>query len=132
LIALIRPARIARRFLLLLARSPLGPFLAGWLFNNMSFALPVKRLRETEHLIAFEHPQPMYPVHILLVPRRTIASLVELEARDAPFLLDLFLTVKDLVDALGLEPSGYRLIANGGRYQEFPYLHFHLVSGVEA
>jgi histidine triad (HIT) family protein len=95
----------------------------------MNANLPVKRLRETEHLVAFDHPLPSYPVHILLVPRRAVSGLAALEPEDAPFLIDLFVTVQDLVEALGLEPAGYRLIANGGKYQEFPYLHFHLVSG---
>ena len=126
-----KPALIARRFLLPLVRSQLGALLARWVFAKMSFALPVKRLRETEHLIAFNHPFPSYPVHILLVPRRAVASMEELGVQDAAFLIDLFLTVKDLVEALGLERNGYRLIANGGKYQEFPYLHFHLVSGKE-
>jgi histidine triad (HIT) family protein len=100
------------------------------LFSRMSFALPVQRLRETPTLFAFYHPQPAYPVHILLVPRRAIASLMELDpAQDAAFLADLFTAVQSLVAELHLEQAGYRLIVNGGEYQDFPYLHFHLVSG---
>jgi histidine triad (HIT) family protein len=96
----------------------------------MSFALPVQRLRETPTLLAFHHPQPAYPVHILLVPRRAVASLGELDpVLDASFLVDLFAAVQSLVAEFRLEQSGYRLIVNGGEYQDFPYLHFHLVSG---
>jgi histidine triad (HIT) family protein len=98
----------------------------------MNFALPIHRLRQTEHLVAFHHPLPSYPVHILLVPRRAVPGLAALGPQDAPFLIDLFRTVQELVAALGLESSGYRLIANGGKHQEFPYLHFHLVSGESA
>jgi len=96
----------------------------------MSFAIPVQRLRETQSLIAFYHPQPTYPVHILLVPKKALASLSVLTPTDAPFLVDLFQTVQDLVKELGLESGGYRLIVNGGRYQDVPQLHFHLVSDV--
>ena len=93
----------------------------------MSFALPVERLRETSTLLAFEHPRPAYKVHILLVPKQPIASLSELDpARDADFLADLFSSVQELVEKLGL--GSYRLIVNGGKYQNFPFLHFHLVS----
>ena len=96
----------------------------------MSFILPVERLRETPTLFAFYHPQPAYPVHILLVPRQAIASLMELDpAQDAAFLADLFASVQSLVAELHLEQAGYRLIVNGGEYQDFPYLHFHLISG---
>ncbi len=100
-----------------------------FLFTHMSFTLPVHRLRETGTLLAFHHPQPAYPLHILLVPRRVIASLAELDpVLDAPFLADLFATVQSLVVEFKLEQSGYRLIVNGGEYQDFPYLHFHLIS----
>ena len=70
----------------------------------MSFAIPVKRLRETSNLIAFHHPSPSYKVHILLVPKRQVQTLADLDLK------------------------AYRLIVNGGEYQDFPHLHFHLIS----
>jgi histidine triad (HIT) family protein len=94
----------------------------------MSFAIPVKRLKETETLMAFHHPRPSHPLHILLVPKRPYASLLELAPDDAGFSKDLFTTVQDLVREFGLERSGYRLIANGGAYQDVPHLHFHLIA----
>ena len=91
--------------------------------------LPVQRLRETGTLLAFHHPQPAYPLHILLVPRREIPSLAELDpVLDASFMADLFAAVQSLVAEYRLEQAGYRLIVNGGEYQDFPYLHFHLIS----
>ncbi len=100
----------------------------GWIFSHMSFALPVKRLRETKSLIAFYHPNPTYKVHILLVPKKSIASLSELAPADQDFLAELFQCVQSLVAELHLEEAGYRLIVNGGKYQQIPQLHFHLVS----
>jgi len=112
-----------------LARTPAAGFFVGWLFAHMSFALPLKRLRETESLVAFHHPQPAYPVHILIVPRRAVPDLMALQTADADFFLDLFPTVQSLVAQFNLESTGYRLITNGGPYQDIPQLHFHLVSG---
>jgi histidine triad (HIT) family protein len=95
----------------------------------MSCAIPVQKLRETNTLLAFYHPQPVYPLHILLVPKREIPSLADLNpVQDAPFLADLFAIVQSLVSELHLEQAGYRLIVNGGKFQDLPYLHFHLVS----
>ncbi len=94
----------------------------------MSFAIPVQRLRETPVLLAFHHPHPSYPVHILLVPKRDYCSLMEVSLQDTAFLRDLVQTVQELVREFGLEQSGYRLVANGGAYQEVPILHFHLIS----
>ena len=95
----------------------------------MSFAIPVERLRETETLMAFHHPRPAYPVHILLVPKRPLASLTSISKSDTDFLQDLFTTTQSLIAEMNLEADGYRLITNGGPYQDIPHLHFHLVSG---
>jgi len=102
--------------------------LIGWVFENMSFAIPVQRLRETETLMAFYHPKPSYAFHVLLVPKRSVASLKEFDSHDSDFLIDLYSTVQSLVDEFHL--SAYRLIVNGGEYQDFPQLHFHLVSDI--
>ena len=92
----------------------------------MSFAIPVKRLRETETLMAFYHPRPAYQFHVLLVPKRSVASLKEFDSKDSAFLIDLYSTVQSLVDEFHL--AAYLLIVNGGEYQDFPQLHFHLIS----
>jgi histidine triad (HIT) family protein len=98
------------------------------MFEHMSFAIPVKRLRETETLMAFHHPRPSYPFHVLLVPKKAVLSLKELDSTDTAFLTDLYSTVQNLVDEFGL--PAYRLIVNGGEFQDFPQLHFHLISDV--
>jgi histidine triad (HIT) family protein len=79
--------------------------------------------------MAFHHPKPTYKFHVLLVPKMGVASLKELDSHDSAFLTDLYSTVQSLVDEFHL--SAYRLIVNGGEYQDFPQLHFHLVSDVE-
>ena len=100
-----------------------------WCLENMSELLPVNKISETRSLICFFHPQPSYPVHILLVPKKDIRDLSLLDPMEDEFLTDLFSTVRTLIKEMDLEKKGYRLIVNGGEYQEFPQLHFHLVSG---
>ena len=102
----------------------------GWIFAHMSFAIPVKRLRDTETLMAFHHLKPSYKFHVLLVPKKYLASLKDINSTDRTFLTDLFSTVQSLVDEFQL--AAYRLIVNGGEYQDIPQLHFHLVSNAEA
>lgn len=84
----------------------------------MSFSIPVKRLRETETLMAFHHPKPSYPFHVLLVPKRAVKTLMEFDSTDSAFLADLYSTVQSLVDEFHL--ASYRLIVNGGEYQDIP------------
>ena len=102
--------------------------LIGWIFANMSFILPVKRLRETETLMAFHHPRPSYQFHVLLVPKKAVPSLSDFDSKDTSFLSDLYSTVQSIVEEFHL--AAYRLIVNGGEYQDFPQLHFHLISNV--
>ena len=97
----------------------------GWVFEYMSFAIPVQRLRETETLMAFYHPKPSYLLNFLLVPKQVISSFMELDPASA-LLSDLIASVQSIVSELQIPV--YRLIVNGGEYQDFPHLHFHLIS----
>jgi histidine triad (HIT) family protein len=92
----------------------------------MSFVIPVNRLRETSSLLAFHHPSPTYKFHVLIVPKRQVDSLTKLDPEDTAFLTDLYATVQSLVNEFQL--NAYRLVVNGGAYQDFPHLHFHLIS----
>lgn len=100
-----------------------------WGLINMNDWLPINKISETDSLICFHHPQPVYPVHILLVPKEELRDLTQLKTEDSEILQDLFTTVQSLIAELDLEEKGYRLILNGGEYQDFPQLHFHLTSG---
>jgi diadenosine tetraphosphate (Ap4A) HIT family hydrolase len=55
---------------------------------------------------------------------------MKLDSNDSVFLGDLYAVVQSLVEEYHL--SAYRLIVNGGEYQDFPQLHFHLVSEIGA
>jgi histidine triad (HIT) family protein len=120
--------RYLRRFLFTLARTAVFGTIIAWIFAHMSFAIPVHRLRETDLLLAFYHPKPSYPLHILIVPKRQIPNMMALQPTDADFLVDLMVTVQSLVQELHLDETGYSLITNGGTYQDVPQLHYHLYS----
>ena len=120
-----QPYSILRR----LANVPVFRSVFIWGLINMNDWLPINKISETESLICFYHPQPVYPLHILLVPKKDMVDLSQLEPQQSEFLQDLFLTVQSLINEFELEEVGYRLILNGGEYQDFPQLHFHLTSG---
>ena len=116
-----------RRILFALARRPLLAGLVGRVFAQASFLLPVRRLRETPRLLAFRHPRPCYPVHILIVPKKALRNLAALTPADGPLLAEMLAVAAELAGSLGL--SGWQVVANGGGYQDVPQLHFHLISG---
>lgn len=111
-----------------LARTPLGGFLAGWWVSILSIAIPASRLRETATLFAFFHPRPSYPFHVLLIPKRKIKEMSDISVDDAVLLIDVFKVVESIIEEYDLKKCGYRLIVNGGQFQEIPQLHFHLIA----
>jgi histidine triad (HIT) family protein len=111
-----------------LARTRLGRVLTALIFAKMDFLIPVQRLRDTSNVLAFRHPHPSYPLHILIVPKRVLAGLQDLSQADRDLLFEMFQIVQSLVAEFNLDQSGYRLIINGGKNQDIPLLHFHLVS----
>ena len=100
-----------------------------WGLSQMGSFLPMRKIGETDSLICFYQPQPDYPIHILLFPKKDIRNLSQFDPGEGEFLRDLFVTVHELIEDLNLDERGYRLIVNGREYQEFPQLHFHLISG---
>jgi len=113
------------------SRTSIGRWLSNLVVRTMRLTFPKKLIKETSTLVAFHHPNPVYPFHVLLIPKRKIASLMDLNNEDGPFLADVNKIVQELVMTYKLEEGGYRLIVNGGNYQEFGILHYHLVSDME-
>ena len=116
-------------FLYSIAQSQLLRPIIVWGIAHMSKFIPNQVISETESLTCFYHPRPDYPIHILLVPKEEVHDLMELDPEYSEFLQDVFATVRTLVVDLNLQEKGYRLVVNGGEYQDFPLLHFHLISG---
>jgi histidine triad (HIT) family protein len=116
------------RILLAIARGRIAGWIVRAAFSTFSASLPLNRLHETATLVAFHHPSPAYPIHILIVPKRRYESLLDIASDDTEFMRDLFETVASLVREFGLERDSYRLVANGGNAQEVKMLHFHLIA----
>lgn len=95
-----------------------------------SGAIPVERLHEDDEVLAFPDIHPQAPVHILLIPKRHIASHAHAAAADGNLLGKLLWAVGELARKQGLE-NGYRLVINTGSDggQTVNHLHLHLLGG---
>ena len=91
-------------------------------------SIPSKRVYEDEKIYAFHDIEPQAPVHVLILPKKHLASLDDVAQTDAELLGYLMATVKEIASSLGLE-NGYRLVCNCGEdgMQTVPHLHFHLL-----
>ena len=95
----------------------------------MHSLLPMKQLYETDNLLAYFHPLPAHPFHIILLPKNKIPDMSSFDiVKDAAFLQDVICFSQKIVKDYRLEKIGYRLILNGGPNQDFPILHFHLIA----
>lgn len=99
-----------------------------WGVSHLSSWLPVERLYESATGLAFYPPRPVYPVHVLNVPKQPIKSLLDLHEGQMELMNEVLLAAQAVICQLNLEELGYRLIVNGGAYQEVELLHFHLIS----
>ena len=91
--------------------------------------LPVPLVAQNAHAIAFRDLHPQAPVHVLVVPRRHIASLDQ--ATDGAELGALSLLAAEVARAEGIADSGYRTVVNTGADggQSVFHLHLHLLGG---
>src|SRR5689334_16157951 len=89
-----------------------------------------KIIFEDDCCLAFHDVSPQAPTHVLVIPKKPITSLAELDGSDAELVGHLWLVIRDLAKKLNLE-RGYRVVVNCGRDggQSVDHLHFHLLGG---
>ena len=88
-------------------------------------------VHEDSHCLAFKDINPQAPTHVLIIPKRHIATLNDLAASDAALVGELFLAAKEVAKASGLAESGYRIAVNcgAGAGQSVFHVHLHLLGG---
>ncbi len=93
--------------------------------------IPSNKVLETEDVLVFHDIQPAASVHALVIPKKHIASLNDIEEADLPLLAKVNQAAKDAAGQLGISDSGYRLINNCGSDggQVVFHLHYHLLGG---
>jgi histidine triad (HIT) family protein len=84
-----------------------------------------------ESIVAFRDIRPQAPVHILIVPRKHVATILELDASDAAVMGQIFLVINKLAREQDIAASGFRVVVNSGADagQSVFHVHFHLLGG---
>ena len=93
--------------------------------------IPARLVHQDDAVVAFHDLAPQAPVHVLLVPRKHIATLLETAPEDQALLGRLQATAVDLARRLGLDTGGFRVVTNclEGAGQSVFHLHVHLLGG---
>lgn len=116
------------KLLFRLARNRLLHAAVRFGFANLSALLPVRRVCETEHLLAFHHPRPTWEHHILFVPKVAIPTLTDARQEQVPVVRQLIQLALSIASRERFAHGGFALMVNGGGYQDVGQLHFHLAS----
>jgi len=93
--------------------------------------VPSEKVYEDDEVLAFRDINPQAPHHVLVIPKKHIASLAEAGDEDAGLLAKVIIKVRDIAADLGLDEEGYRMVVNCGPNggQTVGHLHFHLLGG---
>jgi len=86
--------------------------------------LPSTKVFEDEKVVAFENIKPAAEIHTLIVPKKHVATFMDLSDE----MNALVHAAQEVIKSKSVD-SGYKLIVNGGKYQEVPHFHLHLLAG---
>lgn len=93
--------------------------------------IPSDVVYEDEDVLAFNDINPQAPIHVLIIPKKHIATINDANDEDEKCLGKIILTAKKIAAKLGVNDNGYRLVYNvnqdGG--QEVYHIHLHLLAG---
>ncbi len=104
----------------------------GCLFCNvLEKKVPATVVYEDEHALAFRDIRPMAPTHVLVIPKKHIAAIHDLEPADAQTVGQVLVAARRVADQEGLTKDGYRLVINDGDAagQTVHHIHVHVLGG---
>lgn len=92
--------------------------------------IPSQIVYEDDEIIAFNDVNPMAPVHILVVPKKHITSVLALSEDDEKLIGKIYSVIKKIAKEKGLD-NGFRVVTNCGddAGQTVKHLHFHILGG---
>lgn len=89
----------------------------------------IQKVLETDNVLAYYHTKPHWPVHMVVVPKKHIDSLLTLTKDDQQLLLEVIEVVKKVADDISREHGACAVLTNLGKYQDSKHLHFHVTFG---
>lgn len=93
--------------------------------------IPADIVYEDGQCLAFKDVNPQAPAHVLLIPKKEIASLADVRSEDGALLGHLMVKASEIARQMGLEEEGYRIVLNTGKNagQAVFHIHFHILGG---
>ena len=89
----------------------------------------VKKVVETENVLAYHHTKPFYPSHIVVIPKKHISSLLTLVDDENALFIEMFSVIKKVAEQTVDSYGACRILTNLGEYQDSKHLHWHVIYG---
>lgn len=101
--------------------------------NIIKGNIPSTKVYEDDNFFAFKDIAPVAPVHVLVIPKKHVASIAALTADDADVAGGMLFAIQKVAQQLGLDKEGYRVIFNTGEKagQTVHHMHAHILGGKE-
>lgn len=92
--------------------------------------VPSEIIYEDEKVLVFKDLEPKAPIHVLVIPKTHISSIMEINEENSEIISHIFKVIKKLSSKLSLQ-NGFRIINNCGKYggQTVNHIHFHVLGG---
>jgi len=105
--------------------------------NNCIFCKIIKKeipstiVYEDDDILAFRDINPVAPVHILVIPKKHIESVIELKEEDEKVVGKIYTVINKIAKQENINENGFRIVVNCGEDggQEVKHLHFHILGG---
>lgn len=93
--------------------------------------IPSTIVYEDEEIMAFKDINPVAPVHILVIPKKHISSVIELQKEDELLIGKIYSVINKIAKQENIDEKGFRIVVNCGEDggQEVKHLHFHILGG---
>lgn len=95
----------------------------------LSGKVKINIVAETEHVLAFHHTKPFWPVHIVIIPKAHVPSFTNLGEHDEQTLLNVIRMAQKIARQVTNEHGAAAVLTNLGSYQDSKHLHFHVSFG---
>jgi histidine triad (HIT) family protein len=89
--------------------------------------LLVEIVWEDERVLAFHHPAPQAEIHVVIIPKKHVASLLDPQALDGELLTSMLRAVQEAARTLSLDEKGFQIRANAASPGVTPHMHWHLI-----
>ncbi len=93
----------------------------------LSGRIEIDKVWEDERVLAFHHPRPAAEIHVVVIPKAHVPSLLDPLALDGVLLSSMVRAVQEVARALGLDQAGFSVRANAAAPGVTPHMHWHIL-----